>query len=142
MCFSPVVEQEKPTLHRNTISSLFNNQEDVVRCCSALVIYQRRDLSRGGAMQSTTKTRLLLVAFTLFVLGWAFPQWRPHGFVLPYYKETATELRKLPDVLQQLDSARTSMLGAFVQQHIMAIGGIYAFIALWLLLKPQYREDG
>jgi hypothetical protein len=32
MCFSPVVEQEKLTLHRNPTSSLFNNQEDVVRC--------------------------------------------------------------------------------------------------------------
>lgn len=94
-------------------------------------------------MQSKTKTRLLLAAFTLIVLGWAFPEWRPHGFVIPYYEETVRELRKFPDELQrQVDSARTTMLGAFLRQNIMAIGGVYAFIALWLLLNPRYRDDG
>jgi hypothetical protein len=137
---SPEVEQEKPALHRNTTSS----QEDVVRCCFCYTRYiTSTQAIKGGAMQSKTKTRFLLVAFTLIVLWWAFPEWRPHGFMLPYYEKTAANLRTLPDVVQQqVASARTSMIGGFVQHNIMAIGGVYALIALWLLLKPQYRDDG
>ena len=29
-----------------------------------------------------------------------------------------------------------------MQQNIAAIGGVYAFIALWLLLNPRYRDEG
>jgi hypothetical protein len=83
------------------------------------------------------------VAFILIVLGWAFPEWRPHGFGIPYYEDTVAELRKLSDELQeQFSSARTRSYGTFVEQNIATIGGIYAFFALVLLIKPWYRNDG
>lgn len=90
---------------------------------------------------SKTKTRLLLVAFTLIFLGfWAFPESRP---VIPYYQETVTELRKLSGELQQKSaSARTSSYGIFVEHNIATIGGIYGLIGLLMLLKRSYRNAG
>jgi hypothetical protein len=94
-------------------------------------------------MRSKTKTRLLLTAFILIVLGWAFPEWRPHGFAIPYYEETAAHLRALFDELQpKFASARTSSYGVFVEQNIAAIGGIYALLALLWLSQRQYRDKG
>lgn len=94
-------------------------------------------------MRSKTKTRLLLTAFILIVLGWAFPEWRPREFAIPYYEETAAHLRALFDELQpKFASARTSSYGIFVEQNIAAIGGIYALLALLWLSQPQYRDKG
>jgi hypothetical protein len=91
-------------------------------------------------MHSKIKTKLLLVAFTLICLGWAFPESRP---VIPYYQETVTELRKLSGELQQKSaSARTSSYGIFVEQNIATIGGIYGLIGLLMLLKRSYRNAG
>jgi hypothetical protein len=96
-------------------------------------------------MRNKTKTRLLLTAFVLLVLGWALQEWRP-GLLptIPYYEETARVWRKAPDELRrQFDSARTSVLGAFVEKNIATIAGVYAIIALvMLLLKPRYRNEG
>jgi hypothetical protein len=89
-------------------------------------------------MRSTTKTRLLLVAFTLIFLGWAQPGWSAN------IAESLRELTyKFPDKLQQeYESARTGPYSVFVQQNIAAIGGMYALIALFLLRSSNYRNSG
>ena len=78
----------------------------------------------------------------LLSLGLALQEWRP-GLLptIPYYEETARVWRKAPDELQRhFESARTSMLGAFIENNIGTIAGVYAIIALvMLLLKPTGR---
>jgi hypothetical protein len=85
-------------------------------------------------MRSKTKTKLFLVAFMLLSLGW--PQ-------LGWSVEMDADVRELSDKLQQeFESAYTSPYGAFVRENIAAIGGVYALVALLLLLNPEYRNAG
>jgi hypothetical protein len=95
-------------------------------------------------MRNKTKTRLLLTAFVLLVLGWALQEWRPGSLsTIPYYEETARVWRKAPDELRrQFDSARTSPYGVFVRENIAVIAGVYALFALFLLRGATYRNDG
>jgi hypothetical protein len=97
---------------------------------------------KGDVVHSKTKTRLLLVAFTLLSLGWPQLGWSTA------YPPTAgqTAVHVLQDVADELQrkfaSARTSPYGVFVENNISKIGGVYAFITLLLLLKPEYRNAG
>jgi hypothetical protein len=85
-------------------------------------------------MRSTTKTRLLLVAFTLIVLGWAQPGWSVN---------LDADLRRLTNELEQkFESARTGPYGVFVRENIAVIAGVYALFALFLLRGTKYRNAG
>jgi hypothetical protein len=93
-------------------------------------------------MHSTTKRRLLPVAFMLLSLGW--PQLGWSTAYPPTAAQTGAQgLREVTDKLQEVfESAYTSSYGAFVRENIAAIGGVYALVALLLLLNPDYRNEG
>jgi hypothetical protein len=96
-------------------------------------------------MQSETKKRLLLTALIFLSLGWALEEWGPGSLlcVIPYYHHTARDLGRVgSELVREYDSARTGPYGAFVREHIAAIGGVYALIGFLLLLKPSYRNAG
>jgi hypothetical protein len=62
-------------------------------------------------MSHTTKD-ILAIAFVLLVLGFAFVEWQIGWSVIPYYQETATNLRELTgEIRQQFESARGSWYG-------------------------------
>jgi hypothetical protein len=85
-------------------------------------------------MRSTTKTRLLLVAFTLIFLGWAQPGWSV---------EMAADMREFSDKLrQEFESAYAGPYGAFVRENISVIAGVYCLFALFLLSDAKYRNKG
>jgi hypothetical protein len=51
-------------------------------------------------MSHTTKD-ILAIAFVLLVLGFAFVEWQIGWSVIPYYQETATNLRELTGEIRQ-----------------------------------------